>query len=1128
MKIPSYKIEKIDQMDPFLMSIASSDNHWMFISSNGALTAGREKADHALFPYVTDNLIHTSQHTTGPFTVVKIKPKKNQSAQTWKPLSYLPMNNNGQRNLYKDAIGDNIVFEEVNQNLGLTFRYQWLASKEFGFIRRTEIINTSDKEVELDITDGLQNILPSGLDVQTQQTLSNLSNAYKHSEIIKKSNMAIFSLGSLIMDSPDPGEALTANVVWCKSELDFVCSLELPYNNNASDKNMFDVVHHLTGTQGSYFVNSKKCLGAMQTASWDIILDVNLDHRAIVSLDKLIPTINNEVDESIDQNNRSLYKYIGSADGFQSSSSQNNNMHHTANVLFNIMRGGIFVDSYKINKSDFIDFLKTRNKYVFEKLKKNLIELSENSDLKALIRLGGDSKDISFLRLCYEYLPLTFGRRHGDPSRPWNQFNIKVSKGDSGVLYHYEGNWRDIFQNWEGLSISYPIALESMICKFLNACTRDGYNPYRINRRGIDWEVIDPDDTWSHIGYWNDHQIIYLLKLLEAQWNHNSGFLIDHLNKKMFSSANVPYKIKDAEKIIDDPKETIDFDHQLHNKILEQINDIGSDARLVLEKNNVVHVSLTEKLLILALAKVSNFIPDGGIWMNTQRPEWNDANNALVGYGVSMVTLYYLNRYLIFLNLLLMSTDLKEINISKEVCSWFESLEAACQKNKFYVDDQTIDPKKRKHFVEELQSGFSVYRKSIYDKGSKGDTPLSVNRIIAFNKFVLKCFKKSIINNKNNNLYNAYNTINTQSGKSLEITNLYPMLEGQVAALSSGEIGPVDALQVLESLYDSEIYQQEQNSFMLYPIKSLKPFMDKNIVPNHVIDSSALLKKLISEDNTNIIYRDDHNTYRFNSTLINAASLESALLVLSEDIVWSKLVLSEKKLLIDQYIKLFDHQNYTGRSGTMYAYEGIGSIYWHMVSKLLLATQEMFYSALESKEEKIIIKNLGEMYYKIRSGLGADKTPQKYGAFPYDPYSHTPFKKGAQQPGMTGQVKEELITRMGELGCYVQNGCLGFNISLLKKSEFLTKENMFTYVDIEQTVQSTIIDKNQLGFTYCQVPIVYSLCEGDWKQSILFKNNTTKEYDGHIVKQNISSDIFSRSGEIKKIIVNCPRSEFLF
>ena len=44
-KPPDYKIENVDEMSPFLMSITSSDNHWMFISSNGALTAGREKAD---------------------------------------------------------------------------------------------------------------------------------------------------------------------------------------------------------------------------------------------------------------------------------------------------------------------------------------------------------------------------------------------------------------------------------------------------------------------------------------------------------------------------------------------------------------------------------------------------------------------------------------------------------------------------------------------------------------------------------------------------------------------------------------------------------------------------------------------------------------------------------------------------------------------------------------------------------------------------------------------------------------------------------------------------------------------------------------------------------------------------
>ena len=76
MKKPAYKIKNVDHLDPFLMSLTSSDNHWMFISSNGSLTAGREKADHALFPYITDNLIHTSLNTTGPKTKINIYKNK--------------------------------------------------------------------------------------------------------------------------------------------------------------------------------------------------------------------------------------------------------------------------------------------------------------------------------------------------------------------------------------------------------------------------------------------------------------------------------------------------------------------------------------------------------------------------------------------------------------------------------------------------------------------------------------------------------------------------------------------------------------------------------------------------------------------------------------------------------------------------------------------------------------------------------------------------------------------------------------------------------------------------------------------------------------------------------------------
>ena len=40
---------------------------------------------------------------------------------------------------------------------------------------------------------------------------------------------------------------------------------------------------------------------------------------------------------------------------------------------------------------------------------------------------------------------------------------------DGTKILDYEGNWRDIFQNWEAMVHAYPEFIESMIHKFLNA-----------------------------------------------------------------------------------------------------------------------------------------------------------------------------------------------------------------------------------------------------------------------------------------------------------------------------------------------------------------------------------------------------------------------------------------------------------------------------------------------------------------------------------------------------------------------------------------------------------------------------------------------------------------------------------
>ena len=80
-----YKISNSDAMRPFFMSIVSDSDHWMFISSNGGLTAGRKNAEYALFPYYTDDKITESADITGSKSIFQIN--KHNESHLWEPFS---------------------------------------------------------------------------------------------------------------------------------------------------------------------------------------------------------------------------------------------------------------------------------------------------------------------------------------------------------------------------------------------------------------------------------------------------------------------------------------------------------------------------------------------------------------------------------------------------------------------------------------------------------------------------------------------------------------------------------------------------------------------------------------------------------------------------------------------------------------------------------------------------------------------------------------------------------------------------------------------------------------------------------------------------------------------------------
>jgi len=794
-------------------------------------------------------------------------------------------------------------------------------------------------------------------------------------------------------------------------------------------------------------------------------------------------------------------------------------------MLFNIMRGGIFDDNYQIEKWDFINYLAKANKKVARTSEGVIEGLSEEFTISTLQEIAYASYDKNFRRLCLEYMPLKFSRRHGDPSRPWNKFSINTrSEVDGSKILDYEGNWRDIFQNWEALAISYPEFIESMIHKFLNATTFDGYNPYRVTKGGFDWETIEPDDPWSYIGYWGDHQIIYLQKFLEIIQNHKPGRLESFFTKDLFVYANVPYKIKQYQDLLKNPKDTIEFDEELDTNIRHEREKLGADGALLRDESRfIVKVNFVEKILATTLSKLSNFIPEGGIWMNTQRPEWNDANNALVGNGVSMVTLYYLRRFLNFINGVFANTTRETVEISKELAEFYHKVANTFSIHKGLLAGK-INNTARRQVLDSLGNAGSEYREQIYTNAFSGrKTTITINEIKEFVETSLAYLEHSIEANKRaDNLYHAYNLMTVEDNGTISISYLNEMLEGQVAVLSSGYINSKEALSVLDALKNSKLFRPDQYSYLLYPNKELKGFIERNNIPKEAVAKSKLLNELLNDNNGSIISQDIRGEYHFNGNFKNASDLNEALQGLNET-VYKEFALTDTSYILEIFEDVFNHKEFTGRSGTFYGYEGLGSIYWHMVSKLQLAVFECCIKAIRENESDEVIGRLLEHYYEINEGIGVHKSPSLYGAFPTDPYSHTPGGKGAQQPGMTGQVKEDILSRFGELGVFVANGELYFDPCMLRQDEFLLKDSTFNYVNIAKEQKQLSVQKGSLSFTYCQVPIIYTIADA-YGLTVHFNDGTSKAFENLRLDAATSQQVFNRVGEVTQINVNIKKS----
>ncbi|MDG2035290.1 MAG: hypothetical protein P8J42_01590, partial [Pseudomonadales bacterium] len=303
-----YQIANYDHMKDFFISVVSDSNHWLFISTRGGLSAGRINPNNALFPYYSDDKISDGSPYTGSRTIALVT--SDDKTSLWEPFSEQCAGiYQITRNLYKNVIGDKLIFEEINHDLGVTFRYAWRTSDKFGFVKTSTLSNNSDSAVQVEIVDGIENLLPYGVEPDVQNSLSCLVDAYKKNELQADSGVGLYTMSSILVDRAEPSEALSATTVWSTGlnhSKKLISSIQLDRFRQGWD---LEQETDVRARRGAYFINAEIDLAAQGEKSWNIVADINqgpADVKSLIAYLKADNNIAEEIETDIAQGSNNL------------------------------------------------------------------------------------------------------------------------------------------------------------------------------------------------------------------------------------------------------------------------------------------------------------------------------------------------------------------------------------------------------------------------------------------------------------------------------------------------------------------------------------------------------------------------------------------------------------------------------------------------------------------------------------------------------------------------------------------------------------------------------------------------------------------------------------------------------
>lgn len=483
----------------------------------------------------------------------------------------------------------NFEIIEENKDFEIRIIYSTISNRSYpGLIRKVCIKNKLDKNVDLEVIDGLLTFLPYGLSNYSYGCLSTLMSAY--CEVKIKNNVALAYNKSPSSDSSDASLSSDSNIY-----------LSLDKNNNRLP---------LIVDKTKIFKNDATLINplGLNNVSFPSLVDNQL--------------LENQIPSAFTVNKKSLNKdeTLEFISVFSISKDEEETFKNIDELSFNLL------DKMIDETEELVDSLAPRkcitNNELFDLY---VTQCFLDNGIRGGFPINIEN-DVEYL----------FSRKHGDMERDYNAFEIPATYKSSGP-----GNFRDVNQNRRNDLYLNKNLYDNNIKLFYSLIQADGYNPLLVTLKGK--FALDKEVASFKEGYWVDHWT-YNLDLIENFKSIYPDKMSDLLNDKSypyFSSYVLvePRKNKYFVNSNGDVRQYNAVDEKKTKETLEKLNTKLNATRWLKNNNDeIVLVSLMSKIINLIVVKFSTLdAMQHGIEMEAEKPGWNDALNGLPGLiGSSM------------------------------------------------------------------------------------------------------------------------------------------------------------------------------------------------------------------------------------------------------------------------------------------------------------------------------------------------------------------------------------------------------------------------------------------------------------------------------------------------------------